>query len=98
MIFFDYRVCINFGVCIVCQATFSIFDIFFCSYLIVIPCLLSNTAMGFGVEVIARSEQRNLGINWSNFFTPLSVDEHLSLGIIYGILLLDTIVYMFLAW
>ena len=61
-------------------------------------CLLSNTALGFGVEVIARLEQRNVGILWSNVFDNITLDEPIHLGWVLALLALDCVIYMTIAW
>lgn len=61
-------------------------------------CILSNTCMGLGVEVISRLEQRLVGIRFDNLFQPLSADDSFNMAWVMGMLLLDSIVYMVLAW
>ena len=61
-------------------------------------CILSNTCMGLGVEVISRLEQRLVGLQFSNLFEPLSADDPFNMAWVLGMLLLDSIVYMIIAW
>ena len=61
-------------------------------------CLLSNTCLGLGVEVLSRLEQRQEGLQWDNFVTPLSADDNFNMAWVFGMLLIDAVVYMALAW
>ena len=61
-------------------------------------CILSNTCMGLGVEVISRLEQRLVGLQFSNLFEPLSADDPFNMAWVLGMLLLDSVVYMIIAW
>ena len=61
-------------------------------------CLLSNTCLGLGVEVISRLEQRLEGLQWDNIATPLSADDDFNMAWVLGMLLIDTIGYMILSW
>ena len=54
--------------------------------------------MGLGVEVISRLEQRLVGLQFGNLFQPLSADDPFNMAWVLGMLLVDTIVYMLLAW
>ena len=60
--------------------------------------LLSNTALGFGVEVIARLEQRNSGLRWDNVAEPIAADDPFNMGWVFGMLLIDSFLYMVVAW
>ena len=64
----------------------------------VASCILSNTCMGLGVEVISRLEQRLVGLQFSNLFQPLSADDDFNMAWVLGMLLFDAIVYMIIAW
>ena len=57
-------------------------------------CLLSNTCLGLGVEVISRLEQRLEGLQWDNIATPLSADDGLNMAWVLGMLLIDSFIYM----
>jgi len=60
--------------------------------------LLSNTAFGFGIDVISRLEQHKGGLLWSNVANPVSADDGLSVGWVLGMLVLDSVLYMTAAW
>jgi len=60
--------------------------------------LLSNTALGFGVEVIARLEQRNSGLRWDNVADPIAADDPFNMGWVFGMLIIDSFLYMLVAW
>ena len=61
-------------------------------------CLLSNTCLGLGVEVISRLEQRQEGLQWNNLVAPLSADDNFNMAWVLGMLLIDAVVYMTLSW
>ena len=64
----------------------------------VCACLLSNTCVGLGVEVLARLELREVGWQFSNFASPLSLDDDFNMAWVCGMLALDAIAYMLAAW
>lgn len=59
--------------------------------------LLSNTAMAIGFNVIVKYEGTQEGIQWSNVFKPVSVDDNFNLGYVWIMLIVDTIIYMLIA-
>lgn len=61
-------------------------------------CFLSNTCLGLGVEVISQLEQRQEGLKWNNAASAISVDDNFNMTWIYGMLLLDSVLYMVIAW
>ncbi|KMZ10903.1 phospholipid-transporting ATPase ABCA3 isoform X1 [Drosophila simulans] len=56
--------------------------------------LISNTAMGFGIKLILGFEGTGEGLQWSNFFTPVSVDDTLTLGAVMIMMLVSCVIYM----
>ncbi|KAL3853225.1 hypothetical protein ACJMK2_016781 [Sinanodonta woodiana] len=61
-------------------------------------CLLSNIALAFGCNTIAIHEGTGEGAQWSNFHKPGTVDDNFSLLNALGMLLVDTVIYMVVAW
>ncbi|KAL3853226.1 hypothetical protein ACJMK2_016782 [Sinanodonta woodiana] len=61
-------------------------------------CLLSNIALAFGCNTIAIYEGTGEGAQWSNFYRPGTVDDNFSLLDALGMLLVDTVLYMLVAW
>ena len=61
-------------------------------------CLLSNTCLGLGVEVISRLEQRLEGLQWNNVAIPLSADDDFNMAWVLGMLLIDSFIYMVFSW
>ncbi|KAK5648970.1 hypothetical protein RI129_003862 [Pyrocoelia pectoralis] len=60
--------------------------------------LLPNVALGLGYSTIATFESREVGVSWSNLFTPSSGgSEDIAMGHIFIILIVDTILYTLLA-
>ena len=60
--------------------------------------LFSNTAFGLGVFVISDLEERQLGLQWNNVADPLTIDEPLNMGAVFGMMICDIILYMLIAW
>ena len=60
--------------------------------------ILSNTCMGLGINTIALLEIRGEGVQWNNFTDDISLDDNFHLGYVFFMLILDSIVYMLIAW
>ena len=60
--------------------------------------MLSNICLGLGVEIISRLELRLEGLQWNNVATPLSADDDLNMAWVFGMLLIDSVVYLLLSW
>lgn len=60
-------------------------------------CLLSNTGMAFGFQIIIRLEGTTEGLQWYNFWRPVTVDDNISVGLIMVMLLVCTILYLLIA-
>ena len=71
---------------------------FTCSGEKVLACFLSNTCMGLGVNVISTLEIREEGVTWSNAAEPVSADDDFNLAIVFTMLIIDSIIYMLIAW
>jgi hypothetical protein len=69
-----------------------------CSGAKVGACLLSNTCLGLGVEVFAILERRREGLLWSNAGSDISTDDNFSMVWVFGMLIIDSILYMGVAW
>ncbi|XP_019855200.1 PREDICTED: ATP-binding cassette sub-family A member 3-like [Amphimedon queenslandica] len=61
-------------------------------------CIIPNSCVGFGVTVLSILELRQEGLTFSNFATPLSLDDPIHMGWIVLMLAIDTFVYMLLYW
>ncbi|XP_072549037.1 phospholipid-transporting ATPase ABCA3 isoform X1 [Salminus brasiliensis] len=61
-------------------------------------CLISNVAMAMGAQLIGMFEGKGTGIQWSNLFEPVTVDDDFSLAQVLGLLFLDTVLYGLVAW
>ncbi len=59
--------------------------------------LLSNTGMAFGFQIINRLEGTGEGLQWSNFWRPVSIDDNITVGLITVMLLVCTILYLLIA-
>lgn len=60
-------------------------------------CLLSNTGMALGFNVIMRFEGTQEGIQWHNIFKPVSIDDSFHLGYVIIMLIFDAILYLLIA-
>ncbi|XP_053679934.1 phospholipid-transporting ATPase ABCA3-like [Anopheles nili] len=60
-------------------------------------CLFSNSAMSFGFMLMMRHEGTATGLQWSNLFDPVSVDDDFSVGDTMIMLLVDAFIYLMIA-
>ncbi|XP_051002938.1 phospholipid-transporting ATPase ABCA3-like [Acomys russatus] len=83
----------------------------FFPYLIVIPmydqtslsgklalCLITNTALAFGADLICKMEMKGHGAQWYNFATKINADDDLTLAHIIGMFILSAFLYGLVAW
>ncbi|XP_055842779.1 LOW QUALITY PROTEIN: uncharacterized protein LOC129909731 [Episyrphus balteatus] len=56
--------------------------------------LLCNTALSFGIRVIIGFEINGEGFQWSNMFTPVNVDDSLTMAHILMMMLVSSCIYM----
>uniref|UniRef100_A0A672ZS52 ABC transporter domain-containing protein n=1 Tax=Sphaeramia orbicularis TaxID=375764 RepID=A0A672ZS52_9TELE len=61
-------------------------------------CLISNVAMAMGAQLIGMFEGKGTGIQWSNLFNAVTVDDDFSMAQVLGLLLFDAILYGLVAW
>ncbi|XP_076838178.1 phospholipid-transporting ATPase ABCA3 [Brachyhypopomus gauderio] len=61
-------------------------------------CLISNVAMAMGAQLIGMFEGKGAGIQWSNLFDPVTVDDDFSLAQVLGLLLMDAALYGLVTW
>ncbi|KAL7744177.1 hypothetical protein ACLKA6_009151 [Drosophila palustris] len=57
-------------------------------------CLLSNTGLGYGMKLILQYESTGEGFHWSNMFTPVSIDDELTVGYTMLMMLIGSGIYM----
>ncbi|XP_065093714.1 phospholipid-transporting ATPase ABCA3-like [Ochlerotatus camptorhynchus] len=60
-------------------------------------CLLSNTAMSYGVLNIVRFEGNQEGLQWYNLFSPSTMNDGLSVGVVMVMMLVDALIYLGIA-
>lgn len=60
-------------------------------------CLSSNTAMAYGFQLILRFEGVGEGLQWSNFWHPVSVDDPLTVGDTMLFIIGESILYLLIA-
>uniref|UniRef100_A0A8C4GY08 ABC transporter domain-containing protein n=1 Tax=Dicentrarchus labrax TaxID=13489 RepID=A0A8C4GY08_DICLA len=61
-------------------------------------CLISNVAMAMGSQLIGMFEGKGTGIQWSNMFDSVTVDDDFSMAQVLGLLLFDSVLYWLVAW
>uniref|UniRef100_A0A3B4UC74 ATP binding cassette subfamily A member 3 n=1 Tax=Seriola dumerili TaxID=41447 RepID=A0A3B4UC74_SERDU len=61
-------------------------------------CLISNVAMAMGAQLIGMFEGKGTGIQWSNIFDSVTVDDDFSLAQVLALLLFDSVLYGLVAW
>ncbi|XP_074552265.1 phospholipid-transporting ATPase ABCA3 [Halichoeres trimaculatus] len=61
-------------------------------------CLISNVAMAMGAQLIGMFEGKGTGIQWSNMFDSVTVDDDFSMAQVLGLLLFDAVLYGLVAW
>ncbi|XP_070561206.1 phospholipid-transporting ATPase ABCA3-like isoform X2 [Ptychodera flava] len=61
-------------------------------------CLLCNTCMGIGINLIAAREVEGVGAQWSNIALPVSIDDDFTLAAVFGFFVVDLVVYTIIAW
>ena len=60
--------------------------------------LLSNTAFSMGVTLISNLEQQELGLQWDNIGEPLSIEDPVNMGAVFGMMICDILLYLIIAW
>ena len=73
-------------------------SVLFCSGSKIAFCILSNTCVGLGINTIALLEIRGEGVQWNNLDEPISLDDDFNLGWVLLMLIVDSVVYMLIAW
>ncbi|XP_052030939.1 phospholipid-transporting ATPase ABCA3-like [Apodemus sylvaticus] len=61
-------------------------------------CLITNTALAFGSDLICKLEMKGHGAQWHNFATKVNPDDDLTLAHIIGMFLLSGFLYGLVAW
>ena len=68
------------------------------AYVKVLLCLLSNSCLLIGREIISRREEEQVGQHWYNIATTKENFENFPLLYVYIMLIVDTIIYLLLTW
>ncbi|XP_052780875.1 phospholipid-transporting ATPase ABCA3-like isoform X2 [Mya arenaria] len=63
-----------------------------------LACLLHNIGMAFGIKSMLIYEGTGEGAQWNNFAQPATVDDNFALLDAMAMLVVDTVIYMFIAW
>lgn len=59
--------------------------------------LWCNTAMGYGFMLLMKHEGTSIGLQWANLFSPVTVDDDLTIAHIIMMLLIDACLYLLVA-
>ncbi|XP_053689795.1 phospholipid-transporting ATPase ABCA3-like [Sabethes cyaneus] len=59
--------------------------------------LWCNTAMGYGFMLLMKHEGTSIGLQWSNLFSPVTVDDQLTIVHVMTMLLVDALLYLLVA-
>lgn len=60
-------------------------------------CLSSNTAMAYGIQQILQFEGAGEGLNWSNMWRPVTIDDELTVGMTMALMLFTSLLYLLIA-
>uniref|UniRef100_A0A182WCA7 ABC transporter domain-containing protein n=1 Tax=Anopheles minimus TaxID=112268 RepID=A0A182WCA7_9DIPT len=63
----------------------------------IVSSLLSNTAMSFGIKKMIRLEASQVGLQWSNLFSPPSMGDDFSVGLVVVMFVVDALLYLAIA-
>lgn len=63
----------------------------------VLASLLSNAGMGFGTLLILRHEGAGSGLQWSNLFEPINIDDDFTVGHTIVMMLIASLIYLSIA-
>ena len=61
-------------------------------------CLDFQVAMSMGANLIGRFEGQGSGIQWSNIFEGVTVDDDFTFAYVLGMMLFDSFMYGFITW
>lgn len=61
-------------------------------------CLLPNTCLGIGVQIIAKLEELQVGVQWDSISKPPTIDENFSLSLVMIMMLVQAAVCWILTW
>ena len=57
-------------------------------------CLLTNTGMGLAFKLLINYEGSGEGLQWYKLFTPVTIDDDLTVGYILLVMLFSCLIYM----
>lgn len=60
-------------------------------------CLFHNTGMSYGLRLIIGHESYSAGLQWSNYFTPVTIDDNFSVGQVTLMLIAAAFIYLIIA-
>eukprot|EP00794_Sanderia_malayensis_P017572 gene17572-19324_t len=61
-------------------------------------CLLPNTCLGVGVQVITKMEAARVGVQWSTLNDPPSIDDNFSLSMVFLMMLVQSFMWWVITW
>ncbi|XP_005351233.2 ATP-binding cassette sub-family A member 3-like [Microtus ochrogaster] len=64
----------------------------------VTACLSANVALALGINLLIKLEIKEIGVKWRNLWTPASLEDNLLFSYMFGMLLLDALLYSLVTW
>jgi ATP-binding cassette subfamily A (ABC1) protein 3 len=61
-------------------------------------CLISNTCMALGANIISQQEGNGVGVTWDRVNLPISVDDPFTFSSVLWSFARDAVLYFFIAW
>lgn len=62
-----------------------------------LACLSSNAALAYGLQIMLQWEGIGKGLQWSNLFRPVTIDDSLTVGTTMMFIFIDSILYLMIA-
>uniref|UniRef100_A0A8C8UED2 ATP-binding cassette, sub-family A member 16 n=1 Tax=Peromyscus maniculatus bairdii TaxID=230844 RepID=A0A8C8UED2_PERMB len=64
----------------------------------VTACLSANVALALGINILIKLEIQEIGVKWHNLWTPANLEDNFIFGYMFGMLLLDALLYSLVTW
>lgn len=61
-------------------------------------CLIPNLGMSLGAMVMGKFEGTGIGVHWDNLYSGASVDDDFSMGVVFQMMIISSIMFGILAW
>jgi len=64
----------------------------------IIISIFNNAAMAYGARLIAQHESQGGGLQWDNLGETPSLQENITMAVIFSMFIIDSIIYLLIAW